>query len=152
MVTTDLTLARKFYEEFLGFECVRYAPDRLLLRDKTSANLMKQGKRGGFVIDVREVEEVLHPQHLFNHWGLTVDSAEEVDRIREIALSDGETYGLTQVNKISKMHNSYQFYFSDLDENWWEIEYRNNGITNEMVFENGDFKRKKKPAETGEEA
>ena len=140
MVSSDLDRARTFYEDFLGLECVRYAPDRLLVRDRISGEQMEQGERGGFVIDVRKVDEVQHPQSLLNHWGLSVDSIEEVDRIRAIALAESEKYGIYKVNPITKMHGSYQFYFIDMDNNWWEIEYRMHGRSNEMVFEAGDYK------------
>ena len=47
MVSSDLARARRFYEDFLGFECVRHAPGRMLLRDSHSADLMRRGERGG---------------------------------------------------------------------------------------------------------
>lgn len=142
IASSDLAKARRFYEEFLGLECVRCAPDRLLVRDEVAAGLMKRGERGGFVIDVRQVDAVEHPQGLLNHWGISVESKEEVDRVRAVALENGEEYGIIKVNPITKMHGSYQFYFIDLDNNWWEIEYRNPGLTHEAVLERGDFKRK----------
>lgn len=146
MVSSDLVRARRFYEDFLGLECVQHAPDRLLIRDKISAELMPRGEAGGFVIEVQKVDAVRHPQKLHNHWGIVVASTDEVDRIRAIALAEGEKYGIRKVNPITKMHGSYQFYFIDLDENWWEIEHRLHGRTMEMVFEDGDFKRVAKPS------
>lgn len=146
LVTTDLARARKFYEDFLGMECVRHAPGRMLVRDKRARDLMSRGERGGFVLEVEEVDEVKHPQKMHHHWGFDAASVEEVDRIRETALSDPERYGIKKVNPVTKMHGSYQFYFIDMDDNWWEIEFRLHGRNNEQVFEGGDFKREEAPA------
>jgi hypothetical protein len=70
-----------------------------------------------------------------------VESIEEVDRIRAIATSEAETYGIKKVHPITKMHGSYQFYFIDGDDNWWEIECRLHGHTHEEILAMGDFKR-----------
>ena len=144
MVSSNLDRARKFYEEFFGFECVRYAPDRMMLRDSVAKRLMEEGRPGAFVIDVREVDAIEHPQCMLNHWGFSVDSWEEVERIRAVALERQEEFGIKKVHPITKMHNSYQFYFSDVDENWWEVECRPEGRTMNSVFEEGDFRRKSK--------
>lgn len=141
MVSTDLERARRFYEDFLGFETVRHAPGKMLVRDQRARDLMARGERGGFVVEVEEVDEVTHPQKMHHHWGFDTSSTQEVDRIREIALADPEKYGIKKVNPITKMHGSYQFYFIDMDNNWWEIEYRLHGRTNEMVIASGDFTR-----------
>lgn len=147
LVSTDLKRARRFYEDFLGFECVQHAPGRLLVRDKRAADLMKRGERGGFVLEVEEVDEIKNPQKMHHHWGFDAASVEEVDRVREIALANPEKYGIKKVNPITKLHGSYQFYFIDMDDNWWELEYRLHGRSNEEVFEAGDFKRDKAPAQ-----
>ena len=144
MVSRDIARARKFYEEFFGLDCVCHAPGKMLLRDSVSRRLMEQGKLGAFVIEVREVDEIEHPQCLLNHWGFLVDSNEEVDRIRAIALERQEELGLKTVHPTTKIHGSYQFYFCDVDENWWEVECKPAGRTMNSVFEGGDFKRKPK--------
>ena len=149
MVSTDLARARRFYEDFLGFECVQHAQGRLLVRDRRAREMMERGERGGFVIEVEEVDEITHPQKMHHHWGFDTSSTEEVDRIREIAMSEKERYGIKKVNPITKMHGSYQFYFIDMDDNWWEIEYRLHGRSNEMVIEGGDFKREEATAGAG---
>jgi catechol 2,3-dioxygenase-like lactoylglutathione lyase family enzyme len=150
MVSTDLAAARKFYEEFLGFECVRCAPDRLLVRDRVSAELARRGEPGGFVIEVRQVDHVEHPHTLLNHFGLAVDTVEEVDRIRAIATSEADRYGIKKIHPITKMHGSYQFYFIDRDDNWWEIECRLHGHTHEQIMGMGDYKREGQALAPGE--
>lgn len=147
LVTSDLARARRFLEEFLGLECVQPAPGRLLARDKRARDLMARGERGAFVLDVEEVADVSHRQSMNNHWGFDAPSPEEVDRLREAAVVNAEKYGIKKVNRVSRVHGSYQFYFIDLDDNWWEIEYRLHGRSNEQVFEGGDFKRKSETAD-----
>lgn len=141
MVSTDLDAGRAFYEGFLGLQCVRCAPDRLLIRDQLSADMARRGEPGSFVIDVTKADEVIHPQTLLNHWGLSVDSVEEVERIHDIATTEGSKYGVLKTHPITRMHGSYQFYFIDFDNNWWEIEYRIHGLTHEMLMAKGDFKK-----------
>jgi len=138
MVTSDLARARRFYEDFLGLECVQPEPGKLLLRDKRAADLMRRGERGGIVIEVKEVVEIRHPQQRGHHWGFDAESTEEVDRMRSVALANDKIYGLKKIMPTTRSHGSYQFYFSDSDDNWWEIQYL--GRSNENVFEDGDFK------------
>ena len=146
MVTSDLARARRFYEYYLRFDCVQHEPGKLLVRDKRAADLMRRGERGGFVIEVEEVAEIKNRQKMNHHWGFDVESIEEVDRMRKVALDDGKKYGIKRVIPITKTHGSYQFFFSDMDDNWWEIEYRMHGRSNEMVIEGGDFERKEEAA------
>jgi predicted lactoylglutathione lyase len=142
MVSTDLGAARRFYEEFLGFECVRYAAERMLMRDQHSRRAMQAGSSDFLVIDVRQVADITHPQHWLNHWGLTVATTAEVDRIHEEAKRRQETYAIRHVRKITQLHGAYGFYFADRDLNWWEIECRLHGMSNENVFERRDFDKK----------
>lgn len=137
MVSRDLAAARRLYEGFFGMECVRYAPDRMLVRDRRAKYLMKQGARDFFVIDVREVEMIGNPQRNLNHWGFSVQSTDEVDRIHAKAKAEMEGWWIRKVRPITKLHGSYGFYLIDNDDNWWEVEYRN-GMTNDGFFSQGD--------------
>jgi catechol 2,3-dioxygenase-like lactoylglutathione lyase family enzyme len=139
MVTKDLAKARTFYREFLGFDCVRYAPQRMLIRDRASKFAMEHGQPKYMVIEVQEVAEITHPQNFLNHWGLTVASTTEVDRIHHEAETNKAKYRISKVRKITQIHAAYGFYFADEDMNWWEVECRTHGRTNEMVFDEGDY-------------
>jgi catechol 2,3-dioxygenase-like lactoylglutathione lyase family enzyme len=139
MVTTDLTAARRFYEEFLGFDCVRYAERRMLIRDRESKRAMESGSADFFVIDVEEVPQIRHPQRWLNHWGLAVATTQEVDRIHEEAKRLQARYELQRVRSITSIHGAYGFYFADRDMNWWEVECRIHGMSNDDVFRKGDF-------------
>lgn len=138
MVTSDIGAARRFYEGFFGFETVRYAPGRMLLRDRYAKRAMEAGSDDFFVLDIMEVEEVSSPQRMLHHWGLDVISVDEVDRIHAETKARKEELGVTRLMPVSGMHGAHSFYFSDRDSNWWEIEYRLDGLDNEEFFARGD--------------
>lgn len=138
LATTDIKSARKFYEEFLGLDCVSHGPKQLLLRDQKSKQEMEAGGTYFFVLEVTEVDEIGRQQVPLNHWGITVDRQEEVDRIRAAAIDRTDEFGIQKVMPITGLHGAYGFFLADRDMNWWEIEYRTHGRTNNMVFDEGD--------------
>ena len=138
MASTDLKAARKMYEAFFGLECAQYAPGRMMIRDRRAKWMMEHGERDFFVIDVEEVPAIEHPQKNLNHWGFSVGSKEEVDRIHTFARANMEEFRLAKVLPITPIHNAYGFYFYDHDSNWWEIEFRG-GSTNESYFSRGTY-------------
>jgi catechol 2,3-dioxygenase-like lactoylglutathione lyase family enzyme len=138
IVTTDIAAARQFYESFLGMECVRPARDRLLVRDRYARAAMEAGEDDYFLLDVVEVTEITSPQRMLHHWGLDVESPAEVDRIYAEAKARKAEFGLTKLMPISGMHGAHSFYFADRDSNWWEIEYRLDGLDNQAFFARGD--------------
>jgi catechol 2,3-dioxygenase-like lactoylglutathione lyase family enzyme len=137
MVTSNLARARTLYEDVLGFECVVYAPGRMLLRDRRAKYLMENGERDFFVIDVTEMPSIDNPQKTLNHWGISVGTPEEVNRLHAVLKEKGEALSIRKVRPVTQLHGSHGFYFVDVDDNWWEIEYRN-GMTNDGFFSNGD--------------
>ncbi len=137
-VTTDLQKMRNFLVKFLGMECVEYAPGRMMARDRRAKYLMEQGDPNFFVLDIVETPEIRRPQALLNHWGFSVGSQEEVDRIREIAVRQAEDFYLKKIFPTTAMHGSYGFYFIDGSDNWWEVEFRK-GVTTELWFSKGDW-------------
>lgn len=138
MVTSDLATAKRLYENIFAFECVIYAPGRMLLRDRRAKYLMENGGRDFFVIDVTEVSSIENPQRNLNHWGFSVGSPEEVDRLHALLKAQAEEFGIRKVRPVTQLHGSHGFYLIDVDDNWWEIEYRN-GMTNDAFFSNGDY-------------
>lgn len=138
IVSTDLRASRRFYEEFLGFDCVSPEAGRLLLRDQHSKAAMAAGSDDFFVIEVAEVDQITHPQNVLTHWGIDVTSTEEVDRIHAEAVRLQSDFGLHRVKKITRIHGSYGFYLADRDLNWWEIERRIHGLDNQKFFAAGD--------------
>ena len=123
----DITKSRRFYEEFLGLECVRHAKPSIAIR---------LGMR--FHIICVEVGDSLKPVNMLNHWGVDVASAAEVDEAYENALRHKDKYGIRQVQKPKNMHGVYSFYMTDLDQNWWEIQHYENGFLHDDYFDFGD--------------
>ncbi|MES2510700.1 MAG: VOC family protein [Pseudomonadota bacterium] len=122
----SLKESRKFYEEFLGFQCVRHARPAMAIRC---------GMR--FHIVCLEVGDLVHPCNVDNHWGIDVGSAEEVDRIWQAANDLKDKYGIREVRDLVKQHGVYSFYLEDRDHNWWEFQYYD-GVQNDDMFDFGD--------------
>lgn len=122
----NLKESRRFYEEFLGLQCVRHAKTAMAIRC---------GMR--FHVICLEVGALLHPVSLDSHWGLDVGSAAEVDRIWQAAHDLKEKYAIRSITDLVKQHGVYSFYFEDLDRNWWEIQYYD-GVQHDDIFDFGD--------------
>jgi predicted lactoylglutathione lyase len=106
-----LSESRKFYEEFLGLECVRHGKPAMLIRLGIK-----------FHVVCVEVGDQVHPQNVLNHWGLDVPSDEKVDEAYQNALKYKDKYKIRTVMEPTRQHGVYSFYMEDLDHNWWEIE------------------------------
>jgi catechol 2,3-dioxygenase-like lactoylglutathione lyase family enzyme len=122
----SLKESRRFYEEFLGLECVRHARPAMVVRCGLK-----------FHIVAVEVGAAVHPVNLLNHWGVDVASKDEVDTAYKNALEHQGKYGIRQVLKPVMHHGVYSFYLEDLDHNWWEIQHYP-GFQNEDLFDFGD--------------
>jgi catechol 2,3-dioxygenase-like lactoylglutathione lyase family enzyme len=141
LVTRDLDVTRRFLEDLLGMACVQVAPDHMLARHRSD-----RGARSYWVLDIRRVAEIAHPQRLVNHWGFMVASNADVDRAFALASSRKDEYGLKRVHPPKGNHGSYSFYFEDHESNWWEIECRAAEISYAASVAAGD------PAEESAEA
>jgi catechol 2,3-dioxygenase-like lactoylglutathione lyase family enzyme len=138
MEVYNLKESRKFYEEFLGLECVRHAKPAMVVRCGLK-----------FHIVAVEVGENVHPVNVLNHWGMDVGSREQVDEAYQNALKHKDKYKIRQVLKPVLQHGVYSFYFEDLDHNWWEIQHYP-GFQNEDLFDFGDRFDMEEGAEVGE--
>lgn len=123
----SLKASRRFYEEFLGLECVRHGKPAMVIR---------LGMR--FHVVCVEVGDQVHPCSVLNHWGVDVSSRAEVDQAHAKALEHQLSYGIRQVLPQQDMHGVYSFYLEDLDHNWWEIQYYENGFQHDDFFDFGD--------------
>lgn len=112
----NLEASRRFYEEFLGLDCVRHTERGLLLR-----------KGGYWAIVCLEVGDHVKPVDRQHHWGLDLASREEVDRALALAHERKDEYGIHQISRITQHHGAYSFYFRDLDDNYWEFQYAGEG-------------------------
>jgi catechol 2,3-dioxygenase-like lactoylglutathione lyase family enzyme len=138
MEVYNLKESRRFYEEFLGLECVRHAKPAISVRCGLK-----------FHIVAVEVGQSLHPVNVLNHWGVDVGSREEVDKAHKAALDHKEKYKIRQVLPVVMQHGVYSFYMEDLDHNWWEIQHYP-GFQNEDLFDFGDRFSMDDGAEVGE--
>jgi len=112
----DLAASRRFYEEFLGLDCVQHNPRGILLR------------KGGYcVIVCLQVGDHVKPVDRQHHWGIDLASQEEVDRALALAHEHKEKYGIQRISRITAHHGTYSFYFKDLDGNYWEFQYVGGG-------------------------
>ena len=122
----NLRETRKFYEEFLGLECVRQGKPAIFVRCGMKWH----------VVCVQAVKHV-KPAHVHQHWGLEVKSKEEVDSANKMAQELKEKYKIGKIYPPSLQHGVYSFYFEDLDHNWWEILYYD-GFQHDDAFDFGD--------------
>ncbi len=125
----NLKASRKFYEEFLGFECVRHAIPAMAIRCGIK-----------FHVVCVEVGDQIKPGSVgvLNHWGIDVVSREEVDRCWRAANELKEKYGIRKVMPIADQHGVYSFYIVDLDHNWWEIQHCEGLFQDDDLFDFGD--------------
>ena len=134
----SLKESRRFYEEFLGLECVRHAKPAMAIRCGLK-----------FHVICVEVGSSLHPVNVLNHWGIDVTSKEAVDEAYENALKYQEKYQIRQVMKPVLQHGVYSFYLEDLDHNWWEIQYYSS-FQHDDLFDFGDRFSMEDGADLGE--
>jgi len=122
----DMKATRRFYEEYLGLECVRHAKPAMVFRCG-----MK------FHVVCVEVGASVHPCGVLNHWGIDVLSKNEVDFAHAKAMELKTKYGIKQVLDPVLQHGVYSFYLEDLDHNWWEIQHYD-GFQHDDMFDFGD--------------
>ncbi len=122
----SLKESRKFYEEFLGMECVRHAKPAMAVRCG-----MK------FHIVCVEVGDAVHPCNVLNHWGVDVGSRAEVDRVHSEAKANQEKFKIKQLLDVVDQHGVYSFYLEDLDHNWWEVQSYD-GFQHDDMYDFGD--------------
>jgi catechol 2,3-dioxygenase-like lactoylglutathione lyase family enzyme len=137
LVSKDLARARRFYENFLGLECVEYAPGAMMARDRDPKVLRQRKGNAYWVMDVRAATGGWQT-NLFKHWGIDVASNAEVDRVHAYAVANKERLGIRAVRKPRLQHGTYSFYLEDEDGNWWEVECRPPGEETDAVFAHGD--------------
>jgi len=122
----SLKESRKFYEEFLGMECVRHAKPAMAVRCGLK-----------FHIVCVEVGAAVHPCNVLNHWGLDVGSRAEVDRVHREAIAGKDKFKIKQVLDVVDQHGVYSFYLEDLDHNWWEVQSYD-GFQHDDMYDFGD--------------
>ena len=107
--TRDLSRARKFYEEMFGFEVRQTSKISLMLRLNSTTTIACVQTRGPTKAG------------LFSHFGLDMETREQVDEAFETAKSLKDKYNIKKISAPVDQHGTYAFYIVDEDENWWEI-------------------------------
>jgi len=122
----DLAASRRFYEEFLGLDCVEHVAGRAMMI-----------RLGGYwtVVCLPSPREQKLDVH--NHWGLDLESRAAVDIARALALQHQEDYGIRRVLPARELHGDYGFYLEDRDGNWWEFQCLG-GRDYDDIFRAGD--------------
>lgn len=122
----SLAESRKFYEEFLGLECVQHGITSMVFRCGLK-----------FHVVCVQVGDECPPCHFHNHWGLDVRSEAEVDAAYRAAIEFKDLYSIKEIMKPEHRHGVYSFYFVDLNGSWWEIQHYP-GFQNDDLFDFGD--------------
>ena len=122
----NLQKSRRFYEEFLGLECVRHAKPGMVIRCG-----MK------FHIVCIEVGNAIQPASFLTHWGLDVESKAAVDEAYNYSHKLKDEYGIRRITPCVQQHGVYSFYIEDLDHNWWEFQHYD-GFQHDDMFAFGD--------------
>jgi catechol 2,3-dioxygenase-like lactoylglutathione lyase family enzyme len=122
--STDLERSRAFYEGFLGLDVIRTSPRSLMLRlgGPTTIAVVKTANKTARTV--------------YNHFGLDVTTRDEVDECYRVAVEQKEKWGLNFFAPPRDLHGAYSFYFSDIDDNWWEIQTNPEG-GNSWMFKKG---------------
>jgi len=105
----NLAAARRFYTEVLGMEVVQTSAISLMLRLNSTTTIACVQTRGP------------NTAGLFSHFGLDMDTREEVDRAYDIVKAHQDEYGIQKVTRPVDQHGTYAFYMHDVDGNVWEI-------------------------------
>jgi catechol 2,3-dioxygenase-like lactoylglutathione lyase family enzyme len=74
-----------------------------------------------WLLTVHEAPEAPAKQ-MHNHWGVRVNTTEEVDAAYEYLTAHKDQYKIDQVGKPTYNHGSYSLYFLEPGTNGWEIE------------------------------
>jgi catechol 2,3-dioxygenase-like lactoylglutathione lyase family enzyme len=125
----DLARSRKFYEEFLGLECVQTSKISMMIR------------LGGDHVYAVVQDKRLGEMPRINHNGIDVHTDQDVDDAYRAVLDTQEEWGLYNVSKPVVQHGTYSFHFWDMDGNTWEIlSNPRGGYT--WIFDQGDLEGK----------
>ena len=125
----SLAASRRFYEEFLGLECVQHAPKTMLLR-----------KGGYWSIVCVEVGDSVRPMGIDNHWGLDLHSPDQVKQAHDLALKHQQRYAIAEVTPVRTQAGDQRFQLRDRDGNWWEFQYLAEDHRYDRLFAEGDVR------------
>lgn len=97
--------------DLLAFEKVGERPGEVTLKHPNTA----------WLLTVHEAPDA-PAKHMDNHWGVRVETTEEVDAAYEYLTANKDKYKIDQIGKPTYNHGSYSLYFLEPGTNGWEIE------------------------------
>jgi predicted lactoylglutathione lyase len=98
--------------DLLAFEKIGEGPGEVRLKHPNT----------DWVLHVHESGGAAPVKQMHNHWGVRVQTNEEVDAAYEYLTKNKERYGIKQIAKPLFNHGSYSLYFLEPGTNGWEIE------------------------------
>jgi catechol 2,3-dioxygenase-like lactoylglutathione lyase family enzyme len=98
--------------DLLAFEKIAESPGEATLKHPNT----------DWMLVVHEAGPDAPAKQMHNHWGVRVQSNEEVDAAFEYLSANKEKYGIKQIGKPLYNHGSYSLYFVEPGTNGWEIE------------------------------
>ena len=116
--------------------------DAVALLDRALAGHRPGGEKQGqpfWVLEIRQKAIVPVEQEMLNHWGMAAPSEAAVDEAYDKLRERKEEFGLARVQKPRFRNGSYALYFTDIDSNWWELEYRAPELSYDILRAKGDL-------------
>jgi len=98
--------------DLLAFEKISEKPGEATLKHPNSP----------WVLVVHEAGPEAPAKPMHNHWGVRVQTTEEVDKAYEYLTAHKQQYKLGAIGKPTWSHGSYSCYFVEPGTNGWEIE------------------------------
>src|SRR5215470_11017379 len=98
--------------DLLAFEKVGEGPAEMVLKHPNTH----------WLLVIHEAGPDAPTKQMHNHWGVRVQTNEEVDAAFEYLSANKEKYGIKQIAKPLYNHGSYSLYFVEPGTNGWEIE------------------------------
>ncbi len=129
MECSDLDKSRRLFEEVFGFEVVRTSKIAMQFRLNSTTT----------VVCVK-LKDKPNPGGLGSHFGMDVETVEDVDAAHRKILEIQDEYGIQKVTRPGWIHGVYSFYIVDHDGRFWEI-LKNPPGGYDHVFRKGDDSR-----------
>lgn len=123
----DLKKARRFFEEFLGLDCVQIAPNAIIVYLGLKFH----------IVCLQTGDRLTKRLNVLNHWGLEVSTPEEVLEAHKKAHELKDVYGILSITTPETVGGRNSFYIEDQDHNFWEIQFYD-GVLHDDFTDFGD--------------